>query len=44
MATSTMQTTSYQFDRYVERSKELRQQGLTRDQAIVRAHEILEEE
>ena len=39
-----MQTTNYQYDRYVERYKELRQQGLTREQAIIRAHEILEEE
>lgn len=39
-----MLTTGYQYDRYVERYKELRQQGFTREQAIVKAHEMLEED
>lgn len=39
-----MPINSYQYDRYVERYKELRQQGFTREQAILKAHELLEEE
>lgn len=39
-----MLITNYQYDRYVERYKKLREQGFTREQAIIKAHEILDEE